>query len=72
MKCYTCSEKGDTSNKEQINLQFYGPATNCGELEKLGFTLNGYYLVKANEESNPIEVVFCRFKFPRESKTSKK
>ena len=50
---------------------FYGPATNCNELGNLGYTLNGYYLVKGNDESKSIEAVFCRFKLPRGSKTSK-
>ena len=57
MKCYTCSEKGDTSNKEQINLQFYGPATNCDELSNLGYTLNGYYLVNSTKNSQAEIVV---------------
>ena len=54
--------------------RFYGPASNCNELGKLGFTLNGYYLVKGKDESvsNSVEVVFCRFNLPEESKGGKK
>jgi len=67
MKCY--SGKGDTNKKEQINLQFYGPATNCDELGKLGYTLNGYYLVKNKDQKlessrGNIDVVHCLFQQP--------
>ncbi len=57
--------------------RFHGPATNCIELSKLGYTLNGYYLVSSGsnnetpssqkkKESNngPIRVVECRFRQP--------
>ena len=43
---------------------FYSPPTNCIELEKIGYTLNGYYLVNGSENSNQVEVVLCRFKLP--------
>jgi len=53
-----------------VDTRFYGPASNCNELGKLGFTLNGYYLVKGKDESisNSIEAVLCRFNLPEESK----
>jgi len=48
--------------------RFYGPATGCLELAKLGYTLNGFYLVNGedrkslnSETNNRIEVVECRF-----------
>lgn len=46
---------------------FYGPPTNCFDLARIGFTLNGYYVVNAEEGSttdnktNP-EVIYCAFK----------
>ena len=72
-----CSEKTNKQiDKENAtdDTHFYGPATNCNELGKLGYTLNGYYLVKGNGESyihQGIEVVFCRFQLPPNSKSSK-
>jgi len=48
---------------------FYGPPTNCSDLKKLGYTLNGFYLVNKTEVdsledgiSHQIETVFCAFK----------
>ena len=50
-------------------MGFYGPPTNCKELGRIGYTLNGYYLVRSNKNQSPksegeIEIVFCRFQFP--------
>ena len=42
--------------------RFYGPPCNCSELGKLGYTLNGYYLVNGSKSSSEIEVLLCRFK----------
>lgn len=43
-------------NQLTINHQsrFYGPPTNCSDLSRLGYTLNGYYQVKTvnNSTSN--------------------
>ncbi len=53
------------------NRLFYGPATGCNDLGKLGYTLNGYYLVHGKEKQSSdsssniisqIEVVECRFR----------
>jgi len=51
--------------------RFYGPPTNCTELSFLGYTLNGYYLVKTvNNNTNlsadtfNLETVYCAFKQP--------
>lgn len=49
---------------------FDGLPTNCVELQKLGHTLNGFYLV--NEEGAPnkheFEIAFCRFEQTNGSK----
>lgn len=50
-------------------MQFYGPAANCDELGKLGYTLNGYYLVKKMQQEmqnheGVIGVVYCLFQQP--------
>ena len=48
-------------------------ATNCQELLKIGYTLNGFYLVKGNSTINKtnIEIVDCIFKHPNGSKEGK-
>ena len=61
-------DKKKNETKEEIAVKsFYGPPTSCGELNSLGYTLNGYYLVKDKEKdystsSRGIKVVFCQFK----------
>ena len=67
-------EVRDKMEKEEAeDTRFYGPASNCNELGRLGYTLNGYYLVKGKDESirNSIEAVLCRFKLPDGSKGGK-
>jgi len=56
-----------------VDTRFYGPASNCNELGKLGFTLNGYYLAKGKDASisNSIEAVLCQFNLPENSKGGK-
>ena len=60
---------------ESENQRFYGPASSCEELLKIGFTRNGFYLVKGNATSNnkqDVEIVDCLFKNPygvKEGKT---
>jgi len=67
----------ENSKKEEkhISKPFYGPPTNCIELGKLGYTLNGYYLVKDSNNGGQIEVILCRFQLPpfknNESKKNK-
>ena len=56
-------DKNDTG-QENIPKLFYGPPGNCADLSKLGYTLNGYYLVNGSKSSNSIEVVLCRFQLP--------
>ncbi len=60
--------KDKTENDKAAGTRFYGPPSNCNELGKLGYTLNGYYLVKGKGESlsNGIEAVLCQFKLPKD------
>jgi len=58
------------NNTETKIFRFYGQPTNCSQLSELGYTLNGFYLVKS---SNPLdtsglqlETVFCSFKQPED------
>jgi len=46
--------------------RFYGPPRNCSDLSLLGYTLNGFYLVKPNSNSNDakVEVISCSFEQP--------
>ena len=64
---------GNPKNETEIESEtrFYGPATSCEELGKLGYTLNGLYLVDCKDKSKKgvkIEVIECRFKQPPGSK----
>ncbi len=65
--------KNKKSKNMTIPQPFFGPATNCSELSKLGYTLNGFYLVKpkvsptANTTDNivtKLDAVYCSFKQP--------
>lgn len=60
---------GERKNETEVP-RFYGPPTNCTELSQLGYTLNGYYLVKNSNDSNKnaavsLDTVFCAFKQPQ-------
>jgi len=68
-------------NNSNVQPTFYGPPTNCLELSKLGYTLNGFYQVKPNssqiaDEFTQLETVYCAFKQPagtfNESKVEKR
>ena len=50
-------EYGSKNNEEESSMgnPFYGPAASCDELGKIGYILNGYYLVNGQKDS----------KFPR-------
>jgi len=63
-------EKNSKENRNIVDTRFYGPASNCVEISKLGYTLNGYYLVKGKNQTknNQVEVLGCRFKHPDGSK----
>ena len=51
-------------------VQFLGPASNCEELLKIGYTRNGFYLVKGNATSDNslVEIVDCLFEQPNDVK----
>ncbi len=57
----------NSSNEENLR-QFYGPPTNCSDLSRLGYSLNGFYLVKnplvdaTFPQTTRIETVYCAFK----------
>ena len=71
MEFYIISEQDKNETEEQKTVQrFYGPPGNCSELGKLGYTLNGYYLVNGSKSSRQIEIVLCRFKLPPGEKNS--
>ncbi len=61
-------QKNDSDYFTSVRI-FYGPPTNCSDLKRLGYTLNGFYLVNKAEAdsfadgiSHQIETVFCAFK----------
>ncbi len=61
-------QKNDTDYTKPVR-KFYGPPTNCSDLQQLGYTLNGFYLVNKTEANSlgggtsyQIETVFCAFK----------
>ena len=57
-------EKDGTENDIIEDKRFYGPAYSCAQISELGYTLNGYYLVKIENQTriNQVEVLDCRFK----------
>ena len=63
-------EEKKTRNQNTAESRFYGPATSCDELGKLGYTLNGLYLVDCKDKPSKdrLEVIICRFKQPNGSK----
>lgn len=56
-------EANETEGQTISKKYFLGPAKNCKELAILGYTLNGFYLVKGKEQSNnnKIEMISCQF-----------
>ncbi len=60
-------KKNQSAEENSISddrVRFYGPPTNCSELAKLGYTLNGYYLTKSSNSQGLLGVVYCRFHQP--------
>ena len=56
--------RGKEKNKiEKEDMRLNAPATTCEELSKIGYTRNGFYLVKGkNATSNShVELVDCLF-----------
>ena len=64
-------EKNQTEKQE---MRFYGPAKSCEELLKIGYTRNGFYLVKGRDDTSNrhIEMVDCMFTNPNGVKDGKK
>lgn len=64
---YYSGKEENIDDEINIDRKFYGPATSCEELGMLGYTLNGYYIVKRKSQSSTssgsktTEVVFCQF-----------
>ena len=61
---FSNDDEDETPKTKNItDNRFYGPANSCVEIAKLGYTLNGYYLVKGNTTTNSqIQVLGCKFK----------
>jgi hypothetical protein len=67
--------KNDTDNGIIVR-RFYGPPSNCSDLSQLGYTLNGFYLVKSPQNNNSstkdgkiqVEAISCKFKHSTGSK----
>ena len=73
-KYYRGKEKNKTGSENESNKRFYGPASSCEELLKIGYTRNGFYLVKGNAKSTKshhVEIVDCLFKHPNGVKEGK-
>jgi len=66
----------EISNQLIINRpsKFYGPPTNCSDLSRLGYTLNGFYIVRKSDDTVgltinrtdaiKLEAIFCAFEQP--------
>jgi len=59
------NDDGSNAGHRPAIPRFYGPPANCSDLMKLGYTLNGFYLVKPDGRSilinENIKTVFCSF-----------
>ncbi len=72
---YNSGKKENKTEKEDMaSTRFHGPATSCEELLKIGYTRNGFYLVKGkNATSNShVEMVDCLFRNPNGAKEGRK
>ena len=58
--------KNDTNETNSKVHRFYGPPANCSDLKELGYTLNGFYLVKPDRDSTlddeNLKTIYCFFK----------
>jgi len=59
MSYSTSGKEKNLTEEENSSKPFHGPPANCIELQKIGYTLNGYYLVNSSGSNNEIEVVRC-------------
>ena len=63
-------KKKNETDEENLKL-FYGPPTNCSDLSRLGYTLNGFYMVKNLalsdnlKKTTKLDTVYCAFKQER-------
>ena len=60
---YSGEREGDNDPPNRIR-QFYGPPANCSDLTRLGYTLNGFYLVKKpsnDEKITTLDIIHCAF-----------
>jgi len=67
-------DEDDDTTKKPPPRKFYGPPANCSDLSRLGYTLNGYYLVRNSYKDtmtnknfnsnhiNTVDTVYCAFK----------
>jgi len=58
---------GKQSKSVLIPRKFYGQPTNCSDLSSIGYTLNGFYMVKPageNVDNAKVETIFCAFEQP--------
>ena len=51
----------DNETGEEI---FNRDPANCNDISKLGYTLNGYYLVNVSQDVGQFGVCYCQFKLP--------
>ena len=64
---YSGREKEEYGEARAIENRFLGPPTSCSDMRKLGYTLNGYYLVNGIKDDfnrGKVKVVYCRFQLP--------
>lgn len=60
-----CSDGNENNRTEEQNItKLNSNPTNCDDIKKLGYTLNGYYLVNDSNIDGLFSVVFCQFKLP--------
>ena len=73
------SKKKKTEIEEESPAEvvgpFYGPAASCHELGRLGYTLNGLYLLlgkdsNLNNKKKNIQIVQCEFRRPQQESQS--
>ena len=60
---FSGKQQNDTNEVKNSVKRFYGLPSNCSDLGRLGYTLNGFYLVNGTNNRN-IEIVLCRFQQP--------
>ncbi len=49
----------------------YNNPANCSDIGKLGYTLNGFYLVNGSDAFGRFGVAFCQFQLPQGAGESK-